>query len=87
MLQLIHFLIAMVKSPSKTLAPKRKFGHLALEGGEDASSATAKLNNLTQFTQGTTMDVSLDLEEVSLLTLRLFGLSIPFFYLYISLGI
>ncbi|XP_042871320.1 heat shock factor protein-like isoform X2 [Penaeus japonicus] len=55
--KLIHFLIAMVKSPSKTLAPKRKFGHLALEGGEDASSATAKLNNLTQFTQGTTMDV------------------------------
>lgn len=55
MLQLIHFLIAMVKSPSKTLAPKRKFGHLALEGGEDA---TAKLNNLTQFTQGPAMDVS-----------------------------
>ncbi|ROT67637.1 heat shock factor 1 [Penaeus vannamei] len=52
--KLIHFLIAMVKSPSKTLAPKRKFGHLALEGGEDA---TAKLNNLTQFTQGPAMDV------------------------------
>ncbi|XP_063611915.1 heat shock factor protein-like isoform X2 [Penaeus indicus] len=55
--KLIHFLIAMVKSPSKTLAPKRKFGHLALEGGEDATSATAKLNNLTQFTQGPAMDV------------------------------
>ncbi|XP_047476647.1 heat shock factor protein-like isoform X5 [Penaeus chinensis] len=55
--KLIHFLIAMVKSPSKTLAPKRKFGHLALEGGEDATSATAKLNNLTQFTQGAAMDV------------------------------
>ncbi|XP_042215041.1 heat shock factor protein-like isoform X2 [Homarus americanus] len=56
--KLIHFLIAMVKSPSKTLVPKRKFGHLALEGGEENSSSSTKINPLPQFSQGTPIDVS-----------------------------
>lgn len=54
--QLIHFLIAMVKSPSKGLVPKRKFSHLALEGGEESSSS--KINTLHQFSQGSPLDVS-----------------------------
>ncbi|KAK8736888.1 hypothetical protein OTU49_004702, partial [Cherax quadricarinatus] len=56
--KLIHFLLAMVKSPSKTMIPKRKFGHLALEGGEESSSSSTKLNSLSQFTQGSPIDVS-----------------------------
>ncbi|XP_068241999.1 heat shock factor protein isoform X4 [Palaemon carinicauda] len=39
--KLIHFLVAMVKSPSKPIIPKRKFGHLALEGVDDAASINA----------------------------------------------
>ncbi|XP_066963990.1 heat shock factor protein 1 isoform X8 [Macrobrachium rosenbergii] len=45
--KLIHFLVAMVKSPSKPIIPKRKFGHLALEGIEEAAS----LNTIPQLSQ------------------------------------
>ncbi|XP_076044080.1 heat shock factor isoform X2 [Oratosquilla oratoria] len=42
--KLIHFLVAMVKSPSKTLPQKRKVGHhLALESGEGPSTANPKI--------------------------------------------
>lgn len=53
--KLIHFLIAMVKSPSKTIIPKRKFGHLALEGGEESNAAAAALNSLPQLAQNVEM--------------------------------
>lgn len=49
----------MVKSPSKGLVPKRKFSHLALEGGEDSSSISSKVNTLHQFSQGNPIDVSM----------------------------
>ncbi|XP_050711163.1 heat shock factor protein-like isoform X10 [Eriocheir sinensis] len=55
--KLIHFLIAMVKSPSKGLVPKRKFSHLALEGGEESSSSSSKINTLQQFSQGNPIDI------------------------------
>ncbi|XP_064079052.1 heat shock factor protein 2-like isoform X2 [Macrobrachium nipponense] len=45
--KLIHFLVAMVKSPSNPIIPKRKFGHLALEGIEEAAS----LNTIPQLSQ------------------------------------
>lgn len=54
--KLIHFLIAMVKSPSKGLVPKRKFSHLALEGG-DESPSLSKINTIHQFLQGNPIDV------------------------------
>ncbi|KAK3877633.1 hypothetical protein Pcinc_017667 [Petrolisthes cinctipes] len=56
--KLIHFLIAMVKSPSKTLGGKRKFGHLALQGAEEGTSAAAAaLNSLPQFSQTNPIDL------------------------------
>ncbi|XP_045128627.1 heat shock factor protein-like isoform X3 [Portunus trituberculatus] len=54
--KLIHFLIAMVKSPSKGLVPKRKFSHLALEASDDSSSLS-KINTMHQFLQGNPIDV------------------------------
>lgn len=49
----------MVKSPSKTLGGKRKFGHLALQGAEEGTSAAAAaLNSLPQFSQTNPIDVS-----------------------------
>ena len=47
----------MVKSPSKGLVPKRKFSHLALEGG-DESASLSKINTIHQFLQGNSIDVS-----------------------------
>ncbi|XP_045625700.1 heat shock factor protein isoform X3 [Procambarus clarkii] len=55
--KLIHFLLAMVKSPSKPLIQKRKFSHLALEGSEESSSPSAKINTLPQFSQGNPIDI------------------------------
>lgn len=60
--KLIHFLIAMVKNPSKTLVPKRKFNHLALEGGEETTTSSGKINSLPQFSQGTSIDIVGDCE-------------------------
>ncbi|XP_045128628.1 heat shock factor protein-like isoform X4 [Portunus trituberculatus] len=48
--KLIHFLIAMVKSPSKGLVPKRKFSHLALEvlGQSETNSGGAQIQEVTE---------------------------------------
>ncbi|KAK7083261.1 stress-responsive transcription factor hsf1 [Halocaridina rubra] len=54
--KLIHFLIAMVKSPTQNIIPKRKYGHLALEGGDDLNATQAALNSLPHLSQTELLD-------------------------------